>query len=69
MRNLKETDSETFSVAQARALIGPEQISTATIYNAIARGDIPVLRLGRRVLIPRAWLLDKLASGNSGAHK
>jgi hypothetical protein len=27
-----------------------------TIYGAISRGDIPVVRVGRKTLVPTAWI-------------
>ena len=40
---------------EAHTLIGgPEKISRRAFYNAINRNEIPHIRLGRRILIPRA---------------
>jgi len=41
-------------VAEAGALLG---ISRAFAYELVARGELPVLRLGRRHLIPKAALI------------
>jgi hypothetical protein len=45
---------------QAYALLGPGVISRAGFYAAIARGEIPHKRIGKRIIIPRhkflAWL-------------
>jgi excisionase family DNA binding protein len=35
-------------------------ISRALAYAAVRRGEIPTLRIGRRVLVPRAQLLAML---------
>jgi excisionase family DNA binding protein len=48
-----ETPSRTVSVEEAARIIG---ISRALAYDAVARGEIPTLRIGRRVLVPRARL-------------
>lgn len=32
-----------------------------TIYDAIARGDIPVVRVGRKMLVPTAWIRRAMA--------
>jgi hypothetical protein len=32
-----------------------------TIYSAINRGDIPVLRVGRKMLVPTAWIRRAMA--------
>lgn len=45
------------SVTEAAKLLG---ISRNTAYAAIKDGDLPVIRLGRRVLIPVAALEKKL---------
>jgi excisionase family DNA binding protein len=54
--SLPSVDDErlVYSVAEAGALLG---ISRAFAYELVARGELPVIRLGRRRLIPRAALL------------
>jgi excisionase family DNA binding protein len=42
-----------YSVAEAGALLG---ISRAFAYELVARGELPVIRLGRRRLVPKATL-------------
>ena len=42
-----------YSVAEAGALLG---ISRAFAYELVAHGELPVIRLGRRRLIPKAAL-------------
>jgi excisionase family DNA binding protein len=48
---------------QAHAIIGIHQISRRSFYNALKRGEIPNIRLGKRILIPRhafnLWLEGK----------
>jgi excisionase family DNA binding protein len=44
------SESLTLSVTEAAGLLG---ISRALAYELIARGDLPSLRLGRRVVVPR----------------
>lgn len=59
---MDEKQPATLTPDQAHALLGGNAvISRATFYSAIARNQIPHLRLGaRRILIPRAafvkWL-------------
>jgi excisionase family DNA binding protein len=36
-------------------------------YQAIARGEIPSLKIGRRILVPRQKLLDMLNGGTDAA--
>src|ERR1700722_4151026 len=43
-----------YSVAEAGALLG---ISRAFAYELVARGELPVIRLGRRRLVPKAALM------------
>jgi excisionase family DNA binding protein len=43
----------TFTVEEARFRLG---LGRSSIYEALRRGDIPYIRIGRRILIPRASL-------------
>lgn len=55
----------TYSVEEAADLLG---ISRAGAYDACARGDIPCLRIGRRILVPRSALhrlVEKVASDDT----
>jgi len=45
-----------------RLLGGSEVISRASFYAGIKRGDIPAIRIGRRLIIPRARFLQWLES-------
>jgi excisionase family DNA binding protein len=47
-------DRLVYSVAEAGALLG---ISRAFAYELVARGELPVIRLGRRRLVPKVALL------------
>jgi excisionase family DNA binding protein len=40
-------------VPEAAALLG---VSTSTYYSAAARGEVPVIRIGRRLVVPGAAL-------------
>jgi excisionase family DNA binding protein len=51
-------DRQTLTVEEAAALLG---IGRNSAYQAVARGELPALRLGRRLLIPRAALERRLA--------
>lgn len=53
----------TLTVEEAAALIG---ISRAFAYEAVRRGEIPSIRIGRRVLVPRA-ALHRLLAGDDPA--
>jgi len=50
---------------QALALLG-KVISRASFYNAINRGEVPHLRLCKRIIIPRAAFLRWLESAGCG---
>jgi excisionase family DNA binding protein len=49
-----------YTVAEAGELLG---ISRAFAYELAARGDLPVICLGRRRLVPKAALLALVADG------
>ena len=46
-------DRLVYTVAEAGALLG---ISRAFAYELVARGELPVIRLGRRRLVPKVAL-------------
>ena len=52
------TDRQTLTVEEAAALLG---IGRNSAYQAVAAGQIPVIRIGRRLLVPRAALERLLA--------
>ena len=54
-------DRLVFTVTEAANLLG---ISRAFAYELVARGEIPVIRLGRRRLVPRLALLDLVGQGS-----
>jgi excisionase family DNA binding protein len=45
--------SATMTVDEAHAEIGKDKISRAGFYAALRRNEIPNIRLGRRILVPR----------------
>jgi excisionase family DNA binding protein len=47
----------TVTVAQAAVMLG---ISRTSAYERVRRGEIPTVRLGRRLLVPKARLLAML---------
>lgn len=51
--NDSEPVRRTYTVDEAARLLG---IGRATAYEAVRRGELPSLRLGRRIVIPRAAL-------------
>lgn len=51
--NIEDSDRLTLSVAEAGKLLG---LSRSLMYEAIRTGQIPSIRIGRRILIPIAPL-------------
>jgi excisionase family DNA binding protein len=49
----RTNNDATLTVDEAHALIGRQKISRGGFYAAIKRGEVPHLRLGHRILIPR----------------
>ena len=59
-----EAEKLVLTVEQAAEILG---ISRPTAYLAIRTGEIPHIRIGRRILIPRAALERKLAEAGVGS--
>ncbi len=55
-------ERQTYSVEQAARILG---IGRNSAYEAIRRGEIPALRLGRRLVVPRQALERLLRNSNS----
>ena len=53
----------TMTVEEAAEVLG---ISRATAYDAVSRGEIPCIRIGRRILIPKV-ALERLLESAGGA--
>ncbi len=53
-------DRLVYTVGEAAALLG---ISRSFAYEAAAKGDIPTIHIGRRILVPKAALEKLLTSG------
>jgi len=51
-----------YTVEEARALL---RIGRGAIYEAIRRGEIPAIRIGRRILVPCAALERLLGEANN----
>lgn len=54
----------TVSVERASEILG---ISRRSAYRAAANGELPTLRLGRRLLVPRVRLLELLGVSDDGS--
>ncbi len=55
----KSPDSLVYTVLEARLLLG---LSRSLMYEAIRTGEVPSVRIGRRILIPKA-ALNRLLEG------
>jgi excisionase family DNA binding protein len=56
-------DKPTFTIEEVGKMLG---VSRPAAYRAAQRGEIPTLRLGRRLLVPRSALVSMLSVG--GGH-
>lgn len=54
---------ETFSVPEAGEILG---ISRSSAFQAAAKGELPVIRVGKRLLVPRAGL-ERMLGGSVNA--
>ena len=61
---ISPADRLVFTVPEAGELLG---VSRAFAYELIARGELPFLRLGRRVVVPKAALLKLVNQTTAGA--
>lgn len=57
------TDEPTIDIERAAELLG---VSRGTAYAAANRGEIPVLRFGKRMVVPTAKLLTMLGIEEPG---
>jgi excisionase family DNA binding protein len=56
-----DTERRVFTIPEAGRLLG---LSRSSAYDAARRGEIPTLRIGRRVLVPRERL-EQLLRGET----
>jgi excisionase family DNA binding protein len=61
-RNALDSERLVWTVEEAGRLLG---ISRAHAYELVARGELPHLRLGRRVVVPKHVIESMLASVNT----
>ena len=62
MQVTKATDGQSamVSIREMQTLIGRDVISLNALYRAAKNGDVPSIRIGSRVLVPRTWLIRQL---------
>jgi excisionase family DNA binding protein len=63
LEDLRASRSAVVTVAQAASIFG---VDVRTVSRAIQTGELPVLRLGPRILIPRIQLLELLGVDDGG---
>jgi excisionase family DNA binding protein len=51
------TEPLVYTIEQVAEMLG---VGRSTAYDAVRRGELPVVRLGRRLLVPKAQLKDLL---------
>ena len=61
---ITDIDTATMSVPEAARLLG---ISTRSAYRAVDAGQIPSIRIGRRIRVPTAKLYDMLGISTAPA--
>jgi excisionase family DNA binding protein len=59
-----DTEPLTYTVEQTKDLVG---LGLNQTYEAIRKGELPSIRIGRRILVPRQKLLDMLNGDRSDA--
>jgi excisionase family DNA binding protein len=64
-----ERQDATLTVDEAHRIIGKDKISRGGFYAAINRREIPHLRLGHRILIPRHAFLKWLESAGQSTNE
>lgn len=57
--DLRSSEAAVITVAEAASVL---DVDVRTISRAVQNGELPALRLGRRVLIPRLELLARLGA-------
>jgi excisionase family DNA binding protein len=62
-QTIEETRGPTMTVDEAAALLG---ISRGLAFEAVKRGELPHLRIGKRILIVRS-MLEALLEGDTNA--
>ncbi len=55
-----------FTIAETAAAL---HLSEASVRSAIKRGEIPAFVCGRRVLVVKSALLERLATGSANGHR
>ena len=58
MATATEPERQTLTIPEAAKVLG---IGRASAYSAVRRGELPVIRIGKRVVVPRAALERMLA--------
>lgn len=62
--HMDQSQSAGMTVDEALDLLGRDVISRGGFYNAINRGEVPNIRLGARIIIPRHAFTEWLRGNN-----
>jgi excisionase family DNA binding protein len=54
-----EIERQTYDIGEAARLLG---ISSMSVYLAVRRGELPTIKIGKRLLVPKA-ALNRLLAG------
>jgi len=57
----KQVKRNFYDLEQMRKDVFSERLSKAGIYLAVKKGDIPVVKIGKRLLVP-SWFVNQLIS-------
>ena len=61
---LRDIDTLTMTVEEAGKLLG---IGRSSAYGAIGMGELPSLKIGRRILVPRSVLFRKIGDSSQSS--
>lgn len=57
-------DQPTLTVDDVAIVLG---IDRKTVYAAVNSGELPCLRVGRRILVPTSWLASRITPDSAGS--
>jgi excisionase family DNA binding protein len=63
----KKQEPAFLTADEGHKIVGKDKISRRSFYNALNRGQIPHVRVGRRILLPRVAFMAWLQGDSAGA--
>jgi len=63
---MENKDKLTLSIVEAAVVLGVSKYAT---YAAVKNGELPVLKIGRRLLVPKAQLMVMLKCDSEALHQ